>query len=655
MESIIRSFRYRPEIDGLRALAVIGVVLFHAKIGLRGGFVGVDVFFVISGFLITSLIIKDLSDGKFTLANFWERRVRRIVPAAVVVVLATLVAGWFLLMPDDYVLLGQSAAWQAVFAANFHFWLNTGYFAAPAETQPLLHTWSLAVEEQFYLFFPLILFGLFRWPACRHRGRLLTIFTIGFLASLALSIYQVPRSPSTAFYLLPTRAWELLAGSIIALLPPPALKRSWREVLCWLALILILVPFFNYNRHIPFPGLAAIPPCLGAALFMWATRTYSADPAARPTAARLLASRPVVFIGLISYSFYLWHWPIFAFVAYVTADPFPRSHRLAMVGLSLVLAVLSWRFVETPFRKRQWCASRKSMLTFGVIAIAIVGAGGGLLQLKAGFPHRLSAEARELANAKLDFGFLNELSTEDVLAGKLIPLGAASPSTPDAPISWLIWGDSHAMAAIPAFDALLKEQQLCGQAATHTATVPVINYRSSYWSDTSAFNDAVLAHVKARRIANVALVAYWENYKLNMHPDLPGVATFDDSLVMTVQRIVQAGARPWILLDVPTHDFDVPRELARAACSRSSINPKRMMPDPSRALPGNDPQLLTRLQDAGATIIDPRPAFLSDDGSHYIVVSQGIPLYRDSNHLSTRGAKLMLMPLLRKAIAAPAR
>ena len=650
MESFISSFRYRPEIDGLRALAVIGVVLFHAKIGLRGGFVGVDVFFVISGFLITSLIVKDLSNGKFTLANFWERRIRRIVPAAVVVVLGTLVAGWFLIMPDDYVLLGQSAAWQAVFAANFHYWLNTGYFAGPAETQPLLHTWSLAVEEQFYLFFPLILFGLFSWPACRHRGRLLTVFAIIFLVSFALSVYQVPRSPSAAFYLLPTRAWELLAGSIISLLPPSALGRAWREVLCWLALAMILVPFFNYTKHIPFPGLAALPPCFGAALFIWATRTYSPDRANTPTASRILGSRPVVFIGLISYSFYLWHWPVFAFVAYIISDPLPRGDRLAMVGLSLVLAVLSWRFVETPFRKRQWCASRKSVFAFGVIAIAAVAGFGGLVQLGAGFPQRLSAEAREYANAKLDFVFLNELSAEEVQEGRLIPLGMTTPDTPDGSITWLVWGDSHAMAAIPAIDAFMREQHWCGQAATHTATVPVVNYRSSYWSDTSAFNEAVLTHVKAHRIPNVMLVAYWDNYKHASNPDLPGVPTFDDSLLMTVQRIVQAGAQPWIMLDVPTHDFDVPRELARSACNLTSISPKRTMPDPTRGIPGNDPQLIAKLRDAGAIIIDPRPAFLSDDGSHYVVVSHGISLYRDSNHLSTRGAKLMLMPLLRKAI-----
>ena len=651
MDPLIRNFRYRPEIDGLRAIAVVAVVLFHARIGLRGGYIGVDVFFVISGFLITSLIVKDLQDGKFSLANFWERRVRRIIPAAVVMVLATLVTGWFLLMPADYVLLGHSAVWQAVFGANFHFWLNTNYFAGPAEEQALLHTWSLAVEEQFYLLFPLILFGLSRLAAFRRRGPLLAILILAFLASLAVSIYSVPRNPSAAFYLLPSRAWELLAGSIIALLPAPSLGRVWREVLCWLALLLVLVPCFHYTRHTPFPGLAALPPCLGAALFIWATARRSADTSSVPSAARLLSSRPVVFIGLISYSLYLWHWPLFAFSTYIGSGPMPRGYSIAMVGLSLVLAVLSWRFVETPFRKRRVCATRKSVFAFGACAIAAVTGLGIWLQFAAGFPQRLSPEAQRYACAQADSGIRNELNVEDVRMGKLLPLGANQSATPDAPVTWLVWGDSHATAALPAFDAFFKEQHVSGQAATHSATAPVLNYCNTYWPAGAAFNDAVLAHVKAHRIPNVVLVAYWDNYRTGVNPELPGNLAFDAALILTVQKIVQAGSRPWIFLDVPTHEFDVPRALARSVCTRTAINPNRTKPDPNRSLPGNDPQLITKLRAAGASVIDPRPAFLSDDGSHYVIVAKGTALYSDSNHLSTRGAKLLLLPLLRKLLA----
>jgi peptidoglycan/LPS O-acetylase OafA/YrhL len=274
---LISNFRYRPEIDGLRAIAVMAVVLFHAGLGVTGGFIGVDVFFVISGFLITSLIFKDLEAGKFSFTNFWERRARRIIPASVAMVFAVLIAGWFLLLPSDYAALGKSAAMHAAFAANFYFWRSTNYFSGPADELPLLHTWSLAVEEQFYLFVPLLLAGLFRLPKLRSRRVLLLLFGIGFVISLALSIIAVPRMPAAAFYLLPTRAWELLAGSIIAILPTVSLSRPLRELLCWTGFALILIPCFLYTKQTPFPGLAALPPCLGTALFIWVSGSTASE------------------------------------------------------------------------------------------------------------------------------------------------------------------------------------------------------------------------------------------------------------------------------------------------------------------------------------------------------------------------------------------
>jgi peptidoglycan/LPS O-acetylase OafA/YrhL len=231
LKDLIPEFRYRAEIDGLRAVAVMAVVLYHAKLGFPGGFVGVDVFFVISGFLITSLILKDLQEGKFTLSNFWERRARRILPALVVVVVFTVVAGWFLLLPDDYEELGRSAAFQAAFAANIDFWRSTGYFAGAAEEKPLLHTWSLAVEEQFYLFVPLILFGLHRSRLLQKRSVLRGGLMGCIILSLIYSTYAVSASPLSAFYLLPSRAWELMLGCLIAVAPAPRLHRFWAVLL----------------------------------------------------------------------------------------------------------------------------------------------------------------------------------------------------------------------------------------------------------------------------------------------------------------------------------------------------------------------------------------------------------------------------------------
>lgn len=311
MQPVIQNFRYRPEIDGLRAIAVVVVVLYHAGLGTTGGFVGVDVFFVISGFLITSLILKDLEAGTFTLAGFWERRIRRIMPALSCLILATLMAGWIVLLPSDYVALGRSAFFQGLFAANIYFWRNTGYFDGVAEEEPLLHTWSLAVEEQFYLIFPLLMVGLFALPRFRRRGALLSFFGLCIVLSLGVSVWGVVNRPVATFYLLPTRAWELLLGASVAVLPGPAviagpgfagrlrLANGFREVLSVAALMGILVPCWLYTSATPFPGLAAAPPCMAAGLFIWVTGRR--HPESRlPLAARFLSARPVVFVGLIS-------------------------------------------------------------------------------------------------------------------------------------------------------------------------------------------------------------------------------------------------------------------------------------------------------------------------------------------------------------------
>ena len=257
---------YRPEIDGLRALAILPVVLFHLHVaGFAGGYVGVDVFFVISGYLITSLIQQELDRGEFSFVRFWERRARRILPALTVVVLFSLAAGWFILTPTDLDNLGASAFAQSLFGSNVLFWLQAGYFEPGAGSKPLLHSWSLAVEEQFYLCFPfmLVLLGM---VGRISRVRLIAGF---LLLSLVLSVYGVADHPTAAFYLLPTRAWELLLGAVLALAPGLASRVSsadrWNEILSWLGLAAIAVAVFGYHAETPFPGLAALLPCLGTA------------------------------------------------------------------------------------------------------------------------------------------------------------------------------------------------------------------------------------------------------------------------------------------------------------------------------------------------------------------------------------------------------
>ncbi|MGH6971391.1 MAG: acyltransferase family protein, partial [Caulobacteraceae bacterium] len=357
---------YRPDIDGLRAVAVLAVVLYHA--GLRvtsGGFVGVDVFFVISGYVISKSLLGDIDGGRFSISGFYERRVRRIFPALFATMIASWVAAMALLLPSYLVDYSRSLAAAAAFASNFYFWKSSGYFANGATLRPLLHTWSLSVEEQFYIFAPLTLFLVARY----FRKRWVLVLAPVALASLALSIVATRIGPTANFFLLPTRAWELILGALLALGDPPSLKASWaREVLAALGLALIAYAIFAYSPATPFPGLAALPPCLGAAMLIYVGASGGS------LATRFLALPPMVAVGLISYSLYLVHWPIVSFLTYWQLRAPGPDEAPAILAVSLALAALSWRFVEQPFRQARRRLTRRQLFPGAAFAAGITAA-----------------------------------------------------------------------------------------------------------------------------------------------------------------------------------------------------------------------------------------------------------------------------------------
>lgn len=366
---------YRPEIDGLRALAILPVVLFHARVaGFTGGFIGVDVFFVISGFLITSLVANDLEQGRFSLLRFWERRARRILPALLTVAVFTMVAGWFVLLPADFARLGGSVLALTTFSSNVFFWQQSGYFGPTADELPLLHTWSLAVEEQFYLLFPITMVVITKFMP-KWRTQLVLLFGV---SSLLLSVWAVEHMPAAAFYLLPTRAWELALGAWLALRASgrPA-HEGIRQVVSVIGVACIAVPVFAYDSGTVFPALNALAPVVGAGLVIWSNGTT------RTVVGRLLAAKPLVYVGLISYPLYLWHWPLLAFARYPNASPsLSPSVIIGVIVASFVLAHLSWRFVEAPFRIRAWLPKQASMLAGAAAALVIVGISATVLGVK---------------------------------------------------------------------------------------------------------------------------------------------------------------------------------------------------------------------------------------------------------------------------------
>jgi peptidoglycan/LPS O-acetylase OafA/YrhL len=339
--------RYRSEVDGLRAVAVLSVVAFHAFPDyIPGGFVGVDVFFVISGYLITSILVKQHREAQFSFGDFYSRRARRILPALCVVLLACLLFGYLALLPDEFASLGRHMAAAAAFAANLSFWREAGYFAPASEFQPLLHLWSLGIEEQFYLLWPLVLA-----VAWRRKFNVLQVVLFLTTASFAANLVLTHIDSTAAFYFPLSRFWELGLGCALAVVTsdpntarvlPPLLSRYSPAV----GMALIGLSAFLYDHRTPFPGIAAVVPTLGALAVLasdedsWFRR-------------RVLASRTLVFIGLISYPLYLWHWPILSFEAILHSGTPQPTYRVAAVLLSLLFAVLTYRFLELPIRQRR--------------------------------------------------------------------------------------------------------------------------------------------------------------------------------------------------------------------------------------------------------------------------------------------------------------
>lgn len=365
----------------------MAVVLHHLSADwVPGGFIGVDVFFVISGYLITKIISREIADGTFTFARFYERRIRRLFPALFTVLAFVLVVGWFVLLPSDYLATLRGSAATLLFSANILFWhVQTDYFAADAKLNPLLHMWSLGVEEQFYLVFPVVLLLIHRWMPRWVVAAML----VGFGLSLALSIVFTPTSFVASYFLLPTRAWELLAGGLLAVIPMRQPGRYWRELLALAAMLAILVPAFQYTQQTPFPGHAALLPVLGTAALIWLGGGV-------PTAvSRLLQLRPVVYIGLISYSLYLWHWPLIVFARFQNGLQPLDEWLFMLLALSIAVAALSHRFIEKPFRAGA-AQRRPEVFVAAGVAMAALLSVSVLGNQQQGFESRVSAEVLAL-------------------------------------------------------------------------------------------------------------------------------------------------------------------------------------------------------------------------------------------------------------------
>lgn len=483
---------YRPEIDGLRAVSVIGVVLFHLELGCPGGFVGVDIFFVISGYLITGILLRQLGEDRFSLVDFWARRIRRIAPAAITMLVGTLLIGGFLQTPERYASLARSAMSHVVMASNCYFTRDQGYFAEKSDFEPLLHTWSLSVEEQFYLIFPLVV--CFVWK--RAPQRLGLVLTSAALISFGWSWMEVVSDPKSAFFLLPARGWELLAGALLATLPQKTMRSIYDEAWAGLGFVLVLAPMFFFDRQTTFPGPAALLPVLGAVLLIWTGGGTKIG--------KLLGWRVLVKVGLISYSLYLWHWPFVVFTREVVLE-LTLTWKISLLAASFLAGYLSWRWIEMPSRAGLLLATRRRALLLGLTSAVALFTIAFSIKSSGGFPSRLPAELRLIIS---DIAWNGAEYTS--AKSEAIPIGFQD----DGPVDFVLWGDSHGASASPAVNAVALDFKLKGHAYLNNGTPPVTGLWFADMGEASAaemvaLNERVIAEIIGSKPKAVFLVGRW--------------------------------------------------------------------------------------------------------------------------------------------------
>jgi peptidoglycan/LPS O-acetylase OafA/YrhL len=643
----MKQLRYRPEIDGLRAVAVLAVVFFHANRAVPGGFTGVDVFFVISGFLITGLIQKDIDAEQFRLADFWERRVRRILPALAGMVAVVLAVGIACLLPRDLGDLGRSAAAQSMLCSNFYFWSTIDYFGGPAELKPLLHTWSLAVEEQFYILFPLLL------SACGKMQRPKLFAAVAWLAlgSFAWSLWGTLACPSASFFLLPARAWELLLGALVALAPPQRIAPRWlNEIGSVAGLAGIGMACLLYDDSTRFPGLAALLPCASTAAVI-----YCNGPG-ETLVGRVLALKPLVGVGLISYSLYLWHWPVFAYARYLFDENLTGWHCPIAITAACIIACLSWRFVELPFRCRREAQRRVRVFATALSVSAILLVVSTVCWQTKGLPRRFPSDVLQLVTAEDVPGRFKQVDLDQIASGRLPVVGSVRDEG-DRP-SFLLWGDSHAMAVSELLDDLARKHGMFGYMATHPGTVPLLGtWRQGRHEQSVAWNRAVVEFVERRRIPNVILISRWSvNVEggpggsletLIVDEQSQGVTPAESKLALkrglerTIAALSRAGATVWIMKQVPEQREDPRRALVRAVLARGFINPQGVSLVEHRRRQANVDDVLAAVQADNVHLLDPAGFCFNSSGTS-LIAGAGCAFYADDNHLTATGATQLL-------------
>ncbi|MGA9852138.1 MAG: acyltransferase family protein [Gammaproteobacteria bacterium] len=607
---------YRSEIDGLRAIAILAVVFYHANFGLRAGLVGVDVFFVISGYLITSLLLREWdTTNHINLFNFYARRVRRLFPALILVVISVLIASSLLLSPFGEIReVAQSAAASLLFVGNFFFQIHTGgYFSPSAEHFPLLNMWSLGVEEQFYLFWPLGLLFILRW----RRQSAFAVLAVCGVASLVCAETLMLYTPTAAFYEMPARFWELALGGLIALCPPQKLVDG--RVPATVGVVIVLASTIFPIQH--FPGIGVLPAVIGSGFLLYAVHGSTE----LGWIGAILRSQPMVFFGLISYSLYLWHWPLFALARVTRAGPIPIGLRILLCLAAVALAWLSYRFVERPFRRPQPGTSGRKVVAAGMVAAASLAFAsvtlGNALNREPAPTDLASRTAGDFPQNRFQCNYREDQSLDDFPRS-----GCASAD--DKPVQIVIWGDSYALAWQPFAWVLAQHQDVAAMEYSRDGCPPVLDYGSghNYLEKKRCIEFNMLVFGRISGIGTLIFAADWPNPVTN--PDF--YTKFDVTVKQVaplVKEIILLGPTPNLRDPVP----DCIRTHHLSACA-ISYSDYKLQSDPVRTL----------LRSLAAKYKNIEYVELSNffcNTETCPALKDGYGLYWDSHHVSTTAAR----------------
>ena len=615
---------YRPDIDGLRAISVIVVILFHADLlWIQGGFIGVDVFFVISGYLITRSIDKEMLGNAFSFKSFYLRRIRRIIPVLVFVMLVVTIPACLFLFANDLEAYGRTALHTILSTNNFHLWINGGnYFAQNTELMPLLHTWSLSVEEQFYFIWPPILLLLHRFLKLKNRLYFIVLFTV---LGLALSVFLASNFPKVAYFLLPARLFELSLGAGLALfwdkIPKLSkIKNNWISIT---GLLLILLPVLLLNGMSTFPGFNAFYPCLGAVLLILSGKNTKTIGIVN----KVLAFKPLVFIGLLSYSMYLWHWPIFSFIKYFGLE-LTLDKLLFALTLTVLLSYFSWRWIEKPFRYRFKYSFSKTLLVILLPSLLLIGAVYGVLDGKDGFPQRHPT----LIEFDKKNNYPNKLRRNCYDVFKVGNCDQCGLGVKKDTLDGMLIGDSFANHSAAFIDVLAKDSGLYfhdSAAGGYPLLYDVDDQTGAPTRDT-AYGEKRLAY--AKKFKTIIVATNWErfidkeskNYKLVM-------ATIKELLDLGKNVIIIDPLRT--VSEMNLHKM----KLLKINNGASIVKQDLLIPFNKRA----DDYIVYQIsrQYPAVTIINLNDVMCYNKGCNYEIDNSIV--YRNGNHLNTSGATLL--------------